>query len=209
MQTAYLGWYTSIAVKKVGSGVHVGIEDSSDVTMPQGEKVYEWEVAEIGDESPPYVYEVTEENIANYSRAVGYENPVYVNDAAAKEVGFPGIFAPPTMVYTYAPQRRHDVMSAKGYIAPEQSRINPRSTPFVSTNTSFQGILVRPGDVVTSTTKVVDKFRKRDNKFITFQVTAYNRLGEKIVQYDYVCLWETSIRRLPQDRVSQDKSHQP
>ena len=176
--------------------------------MPQDEKVYEWDVAEIGDESPPYVYEVTEENIANYSRAVGYENPVYVNDAAAKEVGFPGIFAPPAMVYTYAPQRRHDVMSAKGYIAPEQSRLNPRSTPFVSTNTSFQGILVRPGDLITSTTRVVDKFQRRDNKFITFQVTAYNRQGEKVVQYDYVCLWDTFTRRLPQDRASQDQSHQ-
>ena len=184
----------------------MGAADSSDLTRPQDEKVYEWDVVEIGDESFPYVYEVTEKNIADYSRAVGYENPVYVNDAAAKEVGFPGIFAPPAMVYTYAPQRRHDVMRARGYVAPDQSRLNPRSTPFVSTAASFQGILVRPGDIITSITRVVDKFQRQGSKFVTFQVTAHNQRGEKVVQYDYVCLWDTSSGGLHQDPPSQDQS---
>ena len=161
------------------------------------ERIYEWEVAEIGDESPPYVYEVTEENIADYCRAVRYENPVYVHDAAAKEMGFPGVFAPPTMLYTYAPERRHVLMSSRGYMAPEQSTLNPRSTPFVSTDIRFQGVLVRPGDVVTSTTKVVDKFRRRNKKFITFRVMANNQRNEKVAEYDYVCLWETETRKSP------------
>ena len=158
------------------------------------EKIYEWEVAEIGDESPPFVYEMTPEKIADYCRAVGYENPVYLNDGAAREMGFPGIFAPPTMFYTYAPQRRQDLMAARGYLAPEQSVHRPRSTPFVSTEIRFQGWLVRPGDVVTSTTRVVDKFQRRGNKFITFRVDAHNQRSELVAEYDYVCLWE---RRSP------------
>ena len=184
----------------------MGAEDSSDKIMPQDERVYEWDVVEIGDESFPYVYEVTEKNIADYSRAVGYENPVYVNGAAAKEVGFPGIVAPPAMVYTYAPHRRHDVMRARGYVAPDQSRLSPRSTPLVSTATSFQGILVRPGDLITSITRVVDKFQRQGSKFVTFQVTAHNQRGEKVVQYDYVCLWDTSSGGLHQGLPSQDQS---
>ena len=162
-----------------------------------GEKVYEWDVAQVGDESPEYVCEVTAETIADYCRAVRYENPTYVNDATARELGFQGVFAPPTMLYTYAPQRRNDVMAARGYIAPEQSAHAPRSTPFVSTDIRFQGTLVRPGDVITSTTVVVDKFQRRDNKFITFRVTAHNQRGELVAEYDYTCLWESPTRKRP------------
>ena len=156
----------------------------------QPERIYEWELARIGDESPVYVYEVTRENIADYCRAVRYENPIYTSDAAAREAGLPGAMAPPTMMYTYAPQRRSAVIEAQGYIAPEQSQVSPRSTPFVSTRVHFQGTYVRPGDVISSTTHVSDKFERRGNRFITFHVSATNQNGERVVEYDYVCLWE-------------------
>jgi acyl dehydratase len=184
----------------------VGTEASPGPAGPPAERIYEWDIAQVGDTSPPYVYEVTAENIADYCRAVRYENPIYVNDGAAREMGFPGIFAPPTMLYTYAPQRRLDVMSARDYIAPEQSAGSPRSTPFVSTNIRFQGVLVRPDDVITSATTVVDKFERRGNKFITFRVTAHNQRQEKVAEYDYTCLWETRTRRLPQERPSPEQS---
>ena len=178
----------------------MAFEAPSGPNDPAQERIYEWEVAQIGDRSPPYVYEVSAEKIADYCRAVQYENPVYVNDAAAREMGFPGIFAPPSMIYTFAPQRRHEVMLTRDYVAPEQSRDKPRSTPFVSTDIRFQGVLVLPGDVITSTTQVVDKFQKRDNKFITFRVTAHNQRKEVVAEYDYVCLWETRTRKLPGER---------
>ena len=138
-------------------------------------RVYEWDVAQIGDQSPPYAYEVTADKIADYCRAVRYENPIYVNDAAAREMGFGSVFAPPAMVYAYAPQRRTDLMAATGHIAPEQDEHNPRSTPLVSTIIHFQGVPVLPDDVITSTTTVADKFRRRDNKSITFRVNAHNQ----------------------------------
>ena len=187
----------------------MGTVDSASPSEPQEERTYEWDVAEIGHESPPYVYEVTAEKIADYCRAVQYENPVYVSDAAAKKMGFPGLLAPPTMLYTYAPQRRHDVMSASGYIAPEQSTHNPRSTPFVSTDIRFQGVQVGPGDVITSTTRLVDKFQRRANKFITFRVTAHNQRMQKVAEYDYVCLWETQSKKSPQVRPSSQGSLSP
>ena len=164
------------------------------------EKVYEWDVARVGDEAPPYVFEVTAESIADYCRAVRYENPAYVHDGAAREMGFPGVFAPPTMLFVYAPQRRHDLMRARGFVAPEQSSAGPRSTPCVSANVRFQGALVRPGDVITSSTRVVDKPRRGRNKFITFWVSAHNQRDELVADYDYVCLWETATRKTPHDR---------
>ena len=156
----------------------------------QPERIYEWDVAQIGDEAPAYVYEVTRENIADYCRAVRYENPIYTSDGAARQVGLPGAVAPPTMMYTYAPQRRSAVIEAQGYIAPEQSQSNPRSTPFVSTKVHFQGSYVQPGDTITSITRVSEKSERRGNKFLTFHVSATNQHGEPVVEYDYVCLWE-------------------
>lgn len=159
------------------------------MTTEQEEKIYEWDVAEVGDESPPFIFEVTKERIADYCKAVRYDNPIYLSDEAAREAGFPGIIAPPTMLYTYAPMRRVDLINAKGYVAPEQAK-NPRSTPFVSSEITFQGVLVRPGDVITSTTKVVEKFERKGNKFITFLITGHNQRGEKVAEYKYTCIWE-------------------
>ena len=171
-----------------------------------GEKIYEWDAVENGDRSPEFVYEVTAETIADYCKGVRYENPVYLNDATAREMGFPGVFAPPTMLYTYAPQRRNDLIEARGYIAPEQSVVAPRSTPFVSTDVRFQETLVRPGDVITSTTEVLDKFQRRDNKFVIFRVTAHNQRGELVAEYDYTCLWESPTRKQPPSEPAPGRS---
>ncbi|MCE2466304.1 MAG: MaoC family dehydratase N-terminal domain-containing protein, partial [Dehalococcoidia bacterium] len=60
-------------------------ENTSQPGAP--EKIYEWDVAQIGDASPPFAYVVSAENIADYCRAVQYENPIYTSDGAAREAG--------------------------------------------------------------------------------------------------------------------------
>ena len=152
------------------------------------ERVYEWEVAEVGHESPPITLEVTAENIASYCRGVRYESPVYFSEGSAKAVGLPGIVAPPTMVYSYAPLRRHEMMRSLDYTPPEEAA-SPRSTPFVGSEIEFQGVFVRPGDAITSVTRLVDKFERKGNRFLTFQVTAHNQRGDLVAQYSYTCLW--------------------
>lgn len=153
------------------------------------ERVYEWDVAEIGDAAPPYLFEVTAEKIIDYCRAARYENPAYTNETAAREIGLPGLVAPPAMVFTYAPLRRADLMAAKGYIAPEQLAHRPRATPFVGASIDFQGVMVVPGEVITSVTSVQDKFQRHNNRFITFLVVAHNQRGELVADYRYTCLW--------------------
>jgi acyl dehydratase len=157
--------------------------------MAGGEAIYEWEVAEVGDTAPPYVFEVTAEKIAEFCRAARYENPAYTNEAAAREIGLPGLIAPPAMVFTYAPLRRAELMAARGYIAPEQSLQRPRATPFVGAIIDFQGVFVVPGDVIGSVTSVQEKFQRRNNRFITFRVVAHNQRGELVAEYRYTCLW--------------------
>jgi len=152
------------------------------------ERVYEWDVAEVGHESPPITLDVTEENIARFCRGVRYENPIYLSEGSAKAIGLSGIVAPPAMVYSYAPLRRHDLMRAYAYTPPEQAA-DPRSTPFVGSVIEFEGIFVRPGDSITSVTRLADKFERKGNKFLTFQVTAHNQRGELVARYKYTCLW--------------------
>ncbi len=151
-----------------------------------------WEEAQIGDQSPPYSYAVTAEKIADYCRTVGYESPIYVNEQAAKAMGFDGVFAPPAMVFTYAPPRMMELMKVEGCAAP--------TTNFASAELSFQGTIVRPGDQVVSVTSVSDKFEREGNQFITFVVTAHNQRGERVGEYTYTCVWERAKGKGPGQR---------
>jgi acyl dehydratase len=166
------------------------------------EKIYEWDVAVEGDESPPFVFEVTREKIADYCQAVRYGNRIYLDDVAARAAGLPGIVAPPTMCYTYAPMRRVDLIASRGYVAPEQAQHAPRSTPFVATEITFLGAMVRPGDVITSTTRVQQKWERKGNRFITFLITGKNQRDEKVAEYTYSCIWEYAKGRKAPEGVA-------
>ena len=170
------------------------------------EKIYEWDVAQLGDESPPFQVEITRESIADYCRAVRYENPIYIDDEAAKSAGFRGIIAPPTMIFAYCPMRRVDLIKARGYVAPEQSQLAPRSTPFVSGDVLFLGATVHPGDVVSSTVKVHEKYERRGNKYITFLVSGENQRGEKVGEYLYTCIWEYVKRQKVREDLKPERS---
>ena len=157
----------------------------------QEEKVYNWEVMEIGHEAPPLTIEVTKESIARYATSVQNNNPIYFDDAAARAAGFDGIIAPPTMLYTYSPMRRNEIFNHMGYVSPEQSVTAPRSTPFAGTEVVFQGTPVRPGDVITSVSRVDNRWETRSgNRFVSFRVTGHNQRGEKVVEYLYNIIWE-------------------
>jgi acyl dehydratase len=152
------------------------------------ERVYEWDVAEVGDAAPPHVFEVTAEKIADFCRVARYENPAYTNQAAARALGLPGLVAPPAMVLTYAPLCLADLVVARGYVAPEPAAHLPHAIPFVSISIDFQRVVV-PGDVITSVTSVQDKLQHQAHQFITFRVVAHNQKGELVAEYRYTCLW--------------------
>lgn len=151
------------------------------------ERIYEWEVARIGDESPPFQIEVTTDMIREYMKACRYEN-IPSRDA--------DLIAPPGMVFLYAPMRRDLAIAAAGYVAPEQAKVNPRATPYVGSQVTLYRP-VRPGDIITSTTKTHAKYERRGNKFIDFLITAYNQRGEKVAEYIYTCLWHYAKGQAP------------
>ena len=56
----------------------------------------------IGKTYPPFEYEVGKEKIGEYARAVGEDNPVYFDRAAAREAGFRDVVAPPMFAVVYS-----------------------------------------------------------------------------------------------------------
>ena len=151
------------------------------------EHLYEYEDAEEGDAAPSMEFHITSDAISLYADAVRNPNPTYQRPREAQ-------IAPPTMVYTFAPMRRGAVINTKGYVAPEQSKLNPRSTPFVNSHIQFFQP-VHTGDVISSISQVGEKYERRGNQFISFYITATNQRGEKVAQYTYTCLWRYGKNR--------------
>lgn len=51
--------------------------------------------AAVGKPGAPTTYEVTSLGIRTFARAVGYKNPIYYDEAAAKAAGHKGLVSPP------------------------------------------------------------------------------------------------------------------
>lgn len=69
--------------------------------------------AQIGQESPPWTYEVTTTSVRAFARGVGYTDPVYYDVDAARKAGYRSLPAPPTYLGTpvFIPGRSNDTFS--------------------------------------------------------------------------------------------------
>jgi acyl dehydratase len=153
--------------------------------------VYEWDVAQIGDEAPPFVYTVTEQSIADYCEAVRNTNRLYLDPGAAADGPFGGIIAPPTYAFKCAPLRRNEVMHARGYASPEEKGL--RATPYAKAELHFARP-IRPGDEITSVVRLQDKYERRGNQFITWHTQAHDAHGAPVVEYTYTIIWRQGPR---------------
>ena len=155
---------------------------------------YDWDLAEIGDASPPHVVLATLDFIAEFCRVVRYENPVYTSQAAARESGLSGGIAPPAMVLALAPVNLRALAAAKGCVLPQAIIPAASGSPELAISPSklaikFQGALVAPGDEVTSVTTTQSKSRDQGGSYISFRVSAHNQRGEPVVDYCQTFSW--------------------
>ena len=69
--------------------------------------------ASIGQESQPWTYEITTTSVRAFARGVGYTDPVYFDEAAAKSAGYRSLPAPPTYLGTavFIPGQSDDTFS--------------------------------------------------------------------------------------------------
>ena len=165
----------------------------TEIPAETKERVYEWEQMEIGHDAPVLTKEITQELITNFASSVQDESPVYSDGDAARAEGFAGIIAPPSMLFQIAPMRRLDIMHARGYISPEEKKVNPRATPFTGADINFLPVPIELGDVITSVSRIASRWESRSgNRFVSFGITAHNPSGQKVLDYYYTVLWEYS-----------------
>jgi len=60
----------------------------------------------IGRESEPVVHDVERGAIRRFAEAIGDPNPIYVEDEAARQAGYPAVVAPPTFPFVLTMNER-------------------------------------------------------------------------------------------------------
>ena len=136
-----------------------------------------------GKTYPPHEYEVGKEKIGEYARAVGEENPVYFDRAAAREAGFRDVVAPPMFAVVYSARAM-----APAILDPEVGidlmRMLHGSQEFV------WGEPVCAGDVIETSPELKDVYEKDGKKFYVFESVSRNQDGQEVVR----ATWTNIVR---------------
>ena len=149
----------------------------------------------VGKESEPWPYEVTTTSVRAFARGVGYTDPVYFDENAAKAAGYRSLPAPPTYLGTavFIPGRSHDVFSGPTEGQP-QLRHGLKNVLDGGTETEyFEQICA--GDTLTVRTKVVDLKTRESGKLgkmliATTETTYTNQDGKRAaVQHSQVIFY--------------------
>src|SRR5919107_2994790 len=103
----------------------------------------------IGQESEPWLYEVTTTGIRAFARGVGYTDPVYYDVDAAKAAGYESLPAPPCYLGTpvYVPGRSDETFSVPTGTGP-RPRFGLEHVLDGGTEAIYERTLVA-GDVIT------------------------------------------------------------
>lgn len=131
--------------------------------------------SKIGIEWPPLVYEIEKGMLRRFAQAVGDSNPLWQDDEYAAKSSFGGIIAPPTFVLTLGfDQIVHRLTQS------------PSQTVLHATTELECYQPVKPGDVITGTTRIA-AVRQREGKagkmaFVTFDITYKNQRQEVVAK---------------------------
>ena len=166
--------------------------------VEQAEKLWTYEAAEPGQYGAETVVAITGENIAGYAQVALNDDPQYRSPLSLSKGA---TLAMPTMVLAYAPLLREEIAEANGFTAQEQSKTARRQTPFAKCEIRWHKP-VCAGDTITGTRGVLEKYERRDSRFVTFRVGGVNQRGETAVEYDYTCIFDYAKgqRAVPTER---------
>ena len=129
----------------------------------------------IGKTYPPFDYEVGKEKIREYAHAVGEDNPIYFDRAAAKEAGFRDIAAPPMFAVVYS----------AGSFAPALFDPEIGINFAMMLHGSQEFVWSEPvcaGDTITTETTVRDIFERDGKGFYVFESVSTNQNGDEVVR---------------------------
>ncbi len=124
----------------------------------------------VGDEIPPLTLPAIEtDQLARYAEAGGDDNPIHVDEAAAKATGLPGIIAHGMLNMALLARMLTDWVP--------QSRLREFSTRFTA--------MAFPGDVLTCRGTVTEKEGTEDGggngNIVALEISMENQSGEKVL----------------------------
>lgn len=133
--------------------------------------------AQIGYRHPAHLVDVEQGKLRFFARVIGETHPVYVDEAAARAAGLPGLTAPPTYGFSLELDqvRPFAVLEELGV---RLDRVLHGSQRFIY----HTPICV--GDRITLQSVVEDIYEKKGGamKFIVISTTAMNQRGEVAVE---------------------------
>ena len=136
---------------------------------------------EIGMEFPPTTYELTEKTVAKYIEVIEDRNPLYMDEGEARKSGFEGVIAPATNLCLYT--KPSNILSG---LSPKKRP--PSGSVHAAQKYEFINV-IKPGDVITSISKVVDKYLKKGRKYVRIETGCYNERGEKVAAGETTGIW--------------------
>ncbi len=138
----------------------------------------------VGKSYPPDEYEVGREKIREYAYAVGDENPVYLEEEAAKEAGFDTIVAPPMFAVVYS------AGALKHAILDPELGINLMMMVHGGQEFEWHDV-VKSGDVITTTATIDEIYEKAGMDFIIIKSESVNQDGKPVV----TARWTEIVRK--------------
>jgi acyl dehydratase len=141
-----------------------------------GKKVLYYKDIEKGQKFADYEYTFNEETIIKYCQAVGEDASIYTDREAAKGEGYPALAAPATTAAIYV---------WKGFLGEVDM-------PGGSLHATQEFEFVHPalaGDIITTTSKVLDKFELNGRKHAVIEAVAKNQNGQVIVKSRMGGIW--------------------
>lgn len=131
----------------------------------------------MGVRYPTRVRTITDADHEAFCRLVGYEVPMFLDDAYAKQHGLPGRICPSHLIMSFSTAMTGDLFreSVIALMAIENAR--------------FLGV-VRPGDRIRTEVEVVEKrpTSKPDRGVVVFRDHVYNQDGTEVFRNDKIAL---------------------
>jgi acyl dehydratase len=133
----------------------------------------------VGTAFPAFTFEVDKSKIRELALALGDENPIFFDDAAAQAAGLPGIVAPPTFPTVLK-------MWGEGGSSPHIKTIGGDVLRLLHGGEEYEYYgLIRPGDVITGQTRIISieakETRSGSLDIVVLQTNYHNQHGEQVV----------------------------
>jgi acyl dehydratase len=128
-----------------------------------------------GKTYPPFEYEVGREKIREYAFAVGEQDPVHHDSAAAQAAGFRNVVAPPMFAVVYS----------AGAVAPAilDPEVGINFARMLHGSQEFEwDEPVCAGDTITTETTLEDLYERTGMEFYVFKSVSKNQDGNEVVR---------------------------